>query len=119
MRDTELLDKWLSASKALVKAGEDELKYRNLILPKVMDGKQNGSKTTLFGGHKVTGTARINYQLDPAALSALMPALTDDEKACINWKPSLKAREYQKLADHSNLQEVVTAKPGQGQLKIV
>lgn len=119
MRDTQLLNNWLAASKALQAAKEAELKYRNLILPKVMDGKKSGSKTTLFGGYKVTGTGRLNYSLDAAELSVLLPSLTEDEKACINWKPVLREREYNKLPDDNQLVSLVTVKPGQGQLKIV
>ena len=116
--DTVLLNNWLAAKAALDKAKKQELELRNQILPKVLEDKQSGSKTTIFGGHKVTATARLNYTLDEAEYSILTSSLGDDELACIQWRPKVNIKAYSMLPDDSLLRTAVTVKPGQAGLAI-
>jgi hypothetical protein len=113
-----LIADWQRAKARLDGAKKYELELRNKILPQVLEGKQSGSKTTVFGGFKVTATARLNYTIDEAELDILGEALTEEEKACVEWKPKVNVTRYNKLPEVSALRQAVTVKPGQGALSI-
>jgi hypothetical protein len=118
MHDEFTLLEWQKAKIKLDKAKKAELELRNKILSKVLADKQVGSKTTVFGGYKITATARLNYSIDEAELSILGDTLTEEEKACVDWKPKVNQARYNKLPDDSKLKQAVTVKPGQGALSI-
>lgn len=117
MKDEQLVQDWLAAKATLTTVKEQEVRLRNLILPKVLKNTKIGSKTDIFGGFKVTATARVNYTIDRAEL-AILGKLSTDEVLCLDWKPTLKINLYNKLPDDSVLRQAVTAKPGQGTLAI-
>ena len=114
-----LHSQWLVASEALRQAKEEELRVRNLICEEVLGDKVEGSVTKRENGLKVTATAKVTRSLDREVLEVLWEDITDEERECIDYKPSLRLALYKKIeAEGGKLMEAVTVKPAQASLKI-
>lgn len=115
-------EEWLAVSADLKRVKALELKLRNKICSEMLEEKLEGAVTELKikGKFKVTATAKLNRSVDRSMLDALWDDLTEDEKECIDWKPSLKLGEYKKVEmSGGKLLDAVTVKPGQATLKII
>jgi len=111
---------WLEASAALKKAKKVELELRNSICADRLKDRLEGAKTTVEDGFKITATARLNRSVDRAILETIWDDLTDREKECVDYKPSLVLKNYKLVeAEGGKLLEAVTVKPAQASLKIV
>jgi len=82
--------------------------------------QNEGTESVFIGQYKIKGTARLNRTLDRAELSDNMIGFSTKEIECIEFKPSLSASKYKKLADNErNLIDLcITTKPGMPTLTI-
>lgn len=111
---------WLVANTALKNAKAEELRLRKIICGDLLSDKLEGSLTTRTDDMVITTTARLTRTLDAAVLDTVWDDMTDDEKACITYKPSLVLASYKKLElDGGALMEAVTVKPALASLKIL
>lgn len=118
MRHQYLVEKWIEATKTLSLAKKEEIRLRNLILPRMLKDKISGSITDTFGGYKLSATARLNYTIDSAELAILHDELSEEELACVKYDPTLRIANFNKLPEHNKLSLAVTIKPGQGSLAL-
>lgn len=51
---------------------------------------------------------KLNYKIDAGLLEEVKDILTEDEKDCIKWTPTIRLGEYKKLADSDNLDIIIT-----------
>ena len=115
-----IYQQWLDATNELKSAKDKELELRNLICEEILAQKLEGATTVHVPGFKVTATAKLNRSVDREVLEAIWDGLPDEEKECIDYKPSLKLTAYKKIEiGGGKLLEAVTVKPAQATLKIV
>lgn len=119
-----IYEDWLESKRELDKAKEKELELRNKIAHKVLGSKSEGAKTERNGGYKITATAKLNRAIDREALSATWDLLSDEEKNCINYKPTLNLAAYKKIESgvvesDGLLMDCITVKPGTVELKVI
>jgi hypothetical protein len=131
-RENALLDEWLKARHALELAKKAELLLRDKITPAILLGKTLGSATGMYGSHKMTATARLNFTIKADTLKLSEDRLTmvwdeqqelwdnlpPEELEAIDWKPNLKEGVYKKLPADAKLRSVVVVKPGQASLEL-
>lgn len=111
---------WLESVQALKHAKKVELDLRNFICVELLADKLEGSKTVHVPGYTVTPTAKLTRTIDRAILETIWDGLSDAEKECIAYKPSLVLANYKKIeAEGGTLLDAITVKPAQSSLKIV
>lgn len=113
-------EKWLQATAKLRQAKTEELKLRNEICDELLKEKLEGSITTHPPGYKVVSTAKLTRTINREVLEAIWEDLTDEEKECIDYKPSLKLANYRAIENGvgGKLMEAITVKPAQASLKV-
>ena len=117
-----MYEEWLELSMELRRIKGAELKLRKKICEDVLEEKLEGAKTenVIKGKYKLTATAKLNRTVDRSLLEAIWEDLSDTEKECIDYKPSLKLVNYKKVEElGGKLLDAVTVKPGTPSLKIV
>jgi len=115
-----IYNEWMDACARLRNAKEEELLLRNAICMAHLEDVLEGSKTTRSGNLKITATANLNRSVNREVLEAIYEDLTDEEKECIDFKPSLRVGEYKRIEGSVGLlAEAITIKPAQSTLKIV
>lgn len=111
---------WLLSVDLLKQAKKDELELRNKICGELLVGKLEGSLTKHDQGYKVVPTAKLTRTIDKPMLEAIWDDLSDKEKECIVYKPSLVLANYKIIeAEGGTLLDAVTVKPAQSSLKII
>lgn len=103
---------WILAKTKLDAAKKQELELRQTICEDILKSQVKGSKKITVGKFTLTATAKLNEKVDADLLKSLWENLSDEEKGCIKFKPSLKAKEYHKLKDACLLHRAVDSKPG-------
>ena len=115
----EIYNEWLEATANLKAAKKEELRLRDLIVGDVLQDKFEGAVTRNDDGFKVVATAKLTRSIDRVVLESIWEGLSDVEKNCIDYKPSLKLADYKKIeASGGALLEAITVKPAQASLKI-
>jgi len=109
---------WQEAKEILDAAKENESKLRKGICEAILQDKVKGTKSVTKFGFKATAVATVNVKIDKEVLSGIFKELTAEEKACLRYKPELKAKEYQALTDESILHRAVTTSPGTSSLEL-
>lgn len=111
--------KWLNMSDRLKALKKEEAALRRELCSDLFNGKQGNFKEVYNDkGVHVVATSKLTNNLDERVLQSLMGGLSDVEKACIKWKPSLVAAHYKVLPEDSILHEAVTAKPAMPTLSV-
>lgn len=84
--------------------------------PKAIEGTHNQELT----GYEIKATFKMNHKFDAKALEKIVEDLSEEEFACINYKPSLKLAEYKKLSDSERelLDETIITTPALPSIKI-
>lgn len=103
---------WIAAKIKLDIAKKQELELRLPICEEVLAGKVKGTKKAAVKKFILTATAKLNEKIDADLLKELWPDLAAEEKNCIKFKPSIKAKEFHKLKDSMLLHRVIDSKPG-------
>ena len=112
-------EEWLAISANLKLMKSAELELRNSICKEFLIDKLEGAATCYKEGLSITATAKLTRSIDREVLEAIWGDLTDEEKECIDYKPSLKLAKYKTLEhDGCLLMDAITIKPAQASLKI-
>lgn len=114
------LVEWEFAANDLKLAKDHEAKLRLVCVDELIGSRDvyEGSDKTTFDSFIAVLTARVNRNVDATALESIWEDLTEEEKACINYKPRLNLAKYRKLPDDSILHSVITESPGVPTLKL-
>lgn len=113
---------WLQASTLLKKFKKKELSLRNEIISEHGSTKIDGTEKQTIDNLEIIFSFDLTKSIDRAALDTGWDNLSEEEKACIDWKPALKLKEYKALKESnpkSLLLRCITEKPAQGTLKMV
>ena len=102
-----------------------ELELRNKIISKYqfesIEGVQKKHfQTTGFDADIEIGL-KLSRKLDADAIESLWSTMTEDERAAINYKPSLDLRSYKHLLETNSvgkLHQAITETPSQATLKV-
>lgn len=111
------LNDWVDIKNQLTELQAKERSMRTLLAESLLGDKQEGSLTGLIDGVKCTAKAVMNYTVDRAELDMIWDSLTEEEKACIVFKPSVKPGAYNKLKNPT-LARAITKKSGLPQLEV-
>ena len=114
----ELAAKHTEAKGNLAAAKSSEMQLRLYICDCVLGAQRKGVAHAVRDGFDFAATAKLNNSLDKELLENLMPDLSESEKDCIVFKPSLVAKTYNALDAKSKLHLAVTSKPGTPSLTI-
>jgi len=112
MINEKLIKNWLEWKDDLAFAKENELKFRKEICEHILGDKIKGSKKGTIGKYVLTASAKLNIKVDDELLESMWEELSDGEKACIKYKPSLIAKEYNSLDGAMKLHRCIDSKPG-------
>lgn len=112
------VEAWIIAKANLNTAKKQESELRLSICEEILDGKVKGSKKSTIGRFILTATAKLNEKVDEDLLDTIWEDLADEEKECIEYKPSIKAKEFHKLKDSMLLHRAIDSKPGMPALAI-
>jgi len=113
-------NEWVEAHADLQRAKKLELSLRNEICSELLVDKLEGSKTVREDGFIVTTTAKLIRSINREVLESVWSDLSDREKECVVYKPSLVLSNYKVIeAEGGILMEAITVKPGQSALKII
>jgi len=112
MVNKKLVKEWIFIKDKLTEAKTHELELRKEICEHILEGKIKGSKKGTIDGYVLTATAKMNDKIDVELLKSIWKELSDGEKACIKYKPSLIAAEYKKLKGALKLHRCIDSKPG-------
>ena len=113
------IEHWMQLSDTLKSVKEEEAKLRREICDSLFKGKVGEFREkAVIDGYTVVATSKVNRTVDKAVLTSLWEALSEDEKACIEFKPDLKLTNYRKLNDNDMLHEAITVKPGMPTLEV-
>ena len=92
----------------LTEIKESEMALRLEIVDEIASNVTKGTHNfTEYEGFKVKVVTKLNYSIDESVLEEL--PLTDEERECIRWKPSLKMKEFN-ASDTPNLIEAIMTK---------
>ena len=120
MKDFKHLEEKLEKQRQLaiqLKAIKDaEAKLRREICDELLKGRHTGTHNFDICGMKVKAVKSVSMRIDS---KIDVDSLTDEEKALIAWKPSLKIGDYKKTtSDTSNLDEFIVVTPSMPTLTI-
>lgn len=97
---------------------EKEMELRLDICSEILKGKKVGTNNFTEGGLKIKAVKKVNHKLDEDELSEVYDDMSDEETACIKFKPSLIKKNYDALAESPILDEVLTVEDATPSLKI-
>ncbi|MBT6049362.1 MAG: hypothetical protein HOG49_21410 [Candidatus Scalindua sp.] len=114
-----LLEQHIEAKQKLSEAKNLEMKIRKQIIAGLGEAADaEGTKTHTSLGYKLKAIFKLSRKPDVAALDAVYDDLTDQEKNCVKWSPSIIDKSFKELPKDSKLREIVTVKPGTPSLAI-
>jgi hypothetical protein len=116
MSKSDLFANWSHAKKQLDHFKKLELELREQIIA-AFPGDL-GTNHTETEGYKVTVVRGVTRSVDEAELNILWQQLTDEEKRCISYKPTLDARAFDKLPEGNSLSRAVSIKPSLPTVKL-
>ena len=108
----KVVKEWIFTKDKLTQAKEQELKLRKEICEHILQEKIKGSKKGSIGVYVLVASAKLNNKLDAELLESIWKELSEKEKACIKYKPSLIAKEYNSLDGAVKLHRCIDSKPG-------
>jgi len=103
--DQSTLENWLDAKATLDAAKKSEMELRKQICDELLADKPEGTNNFNLFGYDIKAVKKFTYSLDPDFDDTM---LTDDEKECIRFKPSLVLGRYKKLIEPGALDDYVT-----------
>ena len=106
----ENIRNWISLAAQLKSVKAQEMSARKDIVKNILGENISGTKHAAFGEIQVTCAATESLSVKREDIMSIQDTLTEEEKARIEWKPSIKKRDYDKLPDDSILRTVVTLK---------
>ena len=116
----ETLQLWQTQAELLARAKAQEMATRKIITTAILGGPNvAGTKHATLGYIEATASASETLKVTRDDVLPLVDELTEEEKACIVWKPSIIKKNYDKLPEDNNLKEIVSMTIGAPTLKIV
>ena len=114
-------EKWLQLSSELKLIKEREMRLRREIAFDIAGGDFSGETkmNKEEDGFSATVSFTLSRSLDEDVLSTVRAHLTEQERNCVKFKPSLIMKEYKEIGANSILHEAVTTKPSAPTLKVV
>lgn len=110
---------WYSLLMKLQDIKEQEMKLRKELCENLFNGKVGRFVVTdKFPEFKAKATSKVTTSLDEDVLKEMYEELSELEQAAIKFKPTLVAKQYNKLPLTSLLHEAVIQKPATPTLKI-
>jgi len=111
--------KWAKIEKKLKELKKEEVDTRRELCQELFDSQPGKRKIVKeIDGIKITANYKTTTKIDAEALKQIFVDLSPEDEECIEYKPSLKKRNYNKLSEDSLLHEVVTEKPSMPTLKV-
>lgn len=111
-----LYDEWKYAELKSKEWKRTELELRNEIVEKFTSEDDIGKTKIDDDGYEIEINRGYSQSLDESVLDNL--TLSEEEQACIKYKPGLVAKELKKLNGTETLFEAIIEKPRQATLKI-
>lgn len=105
----ELINEWVAAKVELDRAKKEEMRLRNLLVSACPG--DIGTSHTVTDGFKVTIVRTITRTVDAAELDLIWHQLSEMEKGCIKYTPSLDTKMFKGLPATSPLTRAVIEKP--------
>ena len=114
----DIYEEWLDAKHNLNCYKKEELRLRNEIIESKIKEQTQGNYKFIEGNFKLTIGLGIRNVIDEAELDTIYNDLPEDQKYAVKYKPSLVAKEFNKLNGTELLFSAITQKPSQATLKI-
>jgi hypothetical protein len=111
-----IIHEWFEAKARLDAAKALELELRNKIVA-AYPGDQGVTRGE-GEGFKVKVTRGVSRSVDSDVLLEILDDLTDEERACVIYKPSLDAKRFLFLPRNSVLSRAVIIKPSQPTVEV-
>lgn len=111
MISAETIRHWISLAAQLKSVKEQEMSVRKEINNDILGVNKVGTSHMAMHHIEVTCTVTEKLETKKEDVMSVMEELTDAEKECIIWKPSIQKALYDKLPEDAILRTVVTAKP--------
>ena len=118
MVNEKVVKEWIFVKDKLTQAKEHELKLRKEICEHILQGEIKGSKKRTIGNYVLTASAKLNIKINAELLGTIWEKLSNEERICIRYKPSLVAAEYKKLKGVMVLHRCIDSKPGTSTLAL-
>ncbi len=112
-----LIREWQAAESALKEAKALELKLRKRVIEK-NPGDLGTSHYPAGKDHEIVITRGVTLSTDKEYLEMIWDELTEEERECIDYKPSVIKKKYTELPEDSYLREAVTVRPSLPTVKI-
>ena len=112
------IEVWIAAKANLDVVKAKEMELRKEICEAVLQGTHKGTEHLIVEGLDVAATGKINTKVDTECLDTIWNDLSQGEKDCIVYKPSLVAKEYKTVDAKSKLHEAIITTPGTPTLKV-
>jgi len=111
---------WREMAAKLKRLKADEMTARKSIVDEFFPNAKKGTSRVTAADYELKCVVKYNASVDTSVLLAIKDTLTAEERACIEWKPSLKEGAYNKLSQEqrARLAEAVTFKPASPALEI-
>ena len=110
---------WHILDANLKRLKKEEADLRRKLCADLFEGRQGNFKAIEeHDGIKVTATSKTTTKLDVEAYNQIHGELTQEDKNCVEFKPTLKKRDYNKLSEDSLLHEAIVEKPAMPTLKV-
>jgi len=109
----EQFEEYLHAKEQLAFWKKKELAHRLEILEEIFEEGALGTVNAYHEGYDVKGTFKNTLSLNAKALEEVSSSLTQAEKMCLVYKPSINLSEYNDLEPEQRelLDECITVKP--------
>ena len=95
----------------------EELQLRKELSETLLGSADIGTHTITSGMFICKATKKVSYSLDRAILQDIWDSLSDEEMEAIDFKPSIKMREYKGLTAET-IDEAITVKPAMPSIAI-
>jgi len=117
--DHTQISAWVGWKTRLTLAKTQEMKLR-LEICQSMFGRKRGAFRVKESddGYSVTAISKLKTKLDAEGLTFIWNDLTEDEKACVIYKPTLVSSALKNLGEDSALWSVITTEPATPALEV-
>lgn len=105
------LHTWQTLAKQLSLLKKQETALRRLIVQEVMKGKTHGTEHLFIEDSEAVAVINLNYSVKKDDLLSIQKEMAEEEKACIEWKPSISVKAYKKLIAGRMLQNAALDTP--------
>ena len=102
-----MIKKWLLAKNELKLAKDHELELRKAICSEIFKDQVIGTKRLQIDDLQIYAYIGTNYKIDNYDLDKIKESLSETEKQCIKYKPTIMKTKYDALDDKSILKQII------------